>query len=69
MHVGNVPNIISLSSPVVYCTIFCKVHCDMFDEEWLDYLELVQLEDSTSSAATQDGGTVRDLLANYFISD
>ena len=65
MHVGNVANVI------FSCCILhniCEVYGDMFNEEWLEDLELEQPENSTSATTTQDGGTVRDLLVNYFIS-
>ena len=65
MHVGNVPNVI-LSCCILHN--ICEVHGDMFNEEWLEDLELEQPENSTSATTTQDGGTVRDLLVNYFIS-
>ena len=63
MHVNNVPNV------VLACCILhnvCEIHGDEFNEEWLEDLDLVQLDDTHVSTTTQDGGTVRDLLVNYF---
>ena len=63
MHINNVPNV------VLACCILhniCEIHGDEFNEEWLEDLDLVQLDDTDVSTTTHDGGTVRDLLANYF---
>ena len=63
MYVGNVPNV------VLSCCILhniCEIHGDEFNEEWIEDSELDQPDDTTTPAITQDGGTVRDLLVNYF---
>ena len=44
----------------------CEVHGDIFNDEWLKNLDLMQPDDATVSTATADGGTVGDLLVNYF---
>ena len=63
MLVGNVPNII-----LACCTLhnICEVHRDTFNDEWLEDLDLILLDDVTVSTTSVDGGTVRDLLVNYF---
>ena len=45
---------------------FCEIHGDEFNEQWLDDLDLNQPGDTHVSTTTQDGGTVRNLLVNYF---
>ena len=63
MFVGNVPNII------LACCILhniCEVHGDVFNDEWMEDLDLAQPDVATVSTTTPDGGTVRDLLVNYF---
>jgi len=44
----------------------CEVHGDVFNDEWTEELELTQPDATTVSITTTDGGTVRDLLVNYF---
>jgi len=63
MFTGNAPNIILVS-----CILhsICEVHDDTFNDEWLEDLDLVQPGDVPVSTTTVDGGTVRDLLVNYF---
>ena len=63
MFVGNVPNII------LACCILhniCEVHGDVFNDEWMEDLDLAQPDVATVSTTTPDSGTVRDLLVNYF---
>ena len=62
MYVNNVPNVLAC------CTLHnvCEIQGDEFNEEWLDDLDLVQPDDTHVSTTTQGGGTVRDLLVNYF---
>ena len=44
----------------------CEVHGDIFNDDWLEDLDLMQPNDATVSTTTADGGTVTDLLVNYF---
>jgi len=63
MFVGNVPN------AILACCILhniCEVHGDVFNDEWMEELELIQPDAATVSTTTTDGATVRDLLVNYF---
>ena len=63
MFVGNVPNVI------IACCILhniCEVHGDIFNDEWLEDLDLMQPDDAIVSTAIADGGTKRYLLVNYF---
>jgi len=63
MFVGNVPNVI------LACCILhniCEVHGGVFNDEWIEESELTQPDAVTTSTSTTDGGTVRDLLVNYF---
>ena len=63
MFVGNVPNV------TLACCILhniCEVHTNIFNDEWLEDLDLMQPDNATVSTATADGGTVRDVLVNYF---
>ena len=60
MHIDNVPNVI------LACCILhnvCEIHNDDFNEEWLDD---EQPDDTHVSTSNEGGGTVRELLVNYF---
>lgn len=63
VHVNNVPNV-NLESCILHN--ICKIHGDEFNEECLEDSDLVQTDDTHVLTTTQDGGTVRDLLVNYF---
>ena len=45
----------------------CEIHGDVFNDEWMEELELTQPDAATISTTTTDGGTVRDLLVNYVL--
>ena len=64
MFAGNVPNII-----LVCCILhnICEIHGEIFNDEWLEDLDLMQPDEATVLTATADGGTVRDLLVIILI--
>ena len=49
MFVGNIPNFI-----LVCCILhnICEVHGDIFNDEWLEELDLIQPDDATVLTAT-----------------
>jgi len=45
----------------------CEAHGDVFNDEWMEELELTQPDAAAAvSTTTTNGATVRDLLVNYF---
>ena len=71
MLVNNVPNVISAC-----CTLhnICEIHCDVFDEEWLEDCESDEdgtqpTVTSTSTSTCPDSEEVCEALPSYFVQN